>query len=88
MGDSSHSHNTTNESAYEAEIDEGHEQRVVPCPEITNHREDLPREGEHRYYEQHQDEVRCEQVDLNVLVHEPGQHADYGDCDDDFEDPP
>ena len=56
--------------------------QVVDC------REDGPGEGYHRDYEEDQDVGGCEEVGVDVLVHEPGQHAHDGDQGDDLEDAP
>lgn len=88
LGDISHEDDAGDKGAEEEQIDEGDEQGIVACAEITNHREERPCQRQRRDYEEDEDIVRRELVNAHVLVHEPAEHADYRCCDYDFEDAP
>ena len=86
--DSSQYNHCSNEGTNKAQIHDGDEDGVVSCTEITNHREELPGQGERGDYEEDEDVVGGELVGDDVLVDEPGEHADYWDGDDHLDDAP
>jgi hypothetical protein len=67
------------EGAAEAEVDEGDEDAVGARPVVGEEGVDGPGGAEHRHDEEDQDGVGREGVGHDVLIHEPGEHAEGGD---------
>ena len=66
---------TGNECADETQINHSNEHGIVPRAQVGDDCEDDPCQRERRYYEQHEDGVGRELVDLVVVVDEPAEHA-------------
>jgi hypothetical protein len=79
--ESAHVPNGGDEGADEAEIDDGHSQRVGGRTMVAEDGVDGPCQGDDGDDKHDEDEVGRQRVDRNKAVDEPGQHAHGGNLD-------
>lgn len=88
IGNAAQEVDASDEAANEAQVDKGDEETRVPRPAVSKECRDGPRRRQHTTYEEHQYEVRRQDVGSNVSMHKIGQHAHDGDQGDDLEQAP
>lgn len=76
------------ECTHQSQVEPGDEECVMSGTQIVDGGEECPGERYHRHYEEHEDVAGREEVGVDVLVDEPGEHAHDRDGDDDLEHAP